>query len=480
MSILLPRSANTTYPVALAAAYASGAWWLYDPDYALSKDPEFYEKSQRDPVVAHAMQMRRHIVAGRSWNMVAGGARPEDKMLAALVEDLMKRRFRLFTAARYQLASAVFRGSAWGRIYGRRERFAAGGRKPQNWWVPTTIDAVDKRRVRRRVEGGKVILDVWPVALSGGPVMQAFQWEPVQHSEWMVFHSYNDDESSLGYGRGLSEALYEYMRAKAALLTYMLQACERFGPGILKFKMDTQASNLGGKTQEQAANDAIAVLRKMRAEGIIALDARDEAEIMEGSSTGWGMITQALAYLDNAIRTLLLGANLPTQATSGGSYAMAEVQENSTEALVQYDREILAESIDRDLVGLIMRVNAPQIAAVGLAGAERPKFAILDEKRADPEVAARVAQTLLAAGIPLRKDEVYERVGYSVPGPEDEVIDPRAAVAGEGGLEDLLQSGESGAPKPEDSANAPEPRAAPALTPDPSATPGPEKAAEVA
>ena len=435
MSILLPRTANTTYPVALTAAYAAGMWWLYDPDYAVSKDVEFYEKARRDPVVKHGMDIRKHKVAGRSWNMETGGVTANDKALAALVEDLVKRRMHGFAKGRYRLADAVFRGSAWERMYGRREVFAAGGRPAQNYWIPTALVAIDKRRTRRRVLNGKIEMEYWPVPLDSAG---SFDWRPIEHPEWHIRHSYDDDESTLGYGRGLSEGLYEYMRAKAILLVYMLQAAERFGPGLIKYKIDLEKSNLGGMSQEAFAAQAVSVLRKMRAEGIIAIPASDDFDLMEGSGTGWQMITQALFYLDNKITTLLLGSSLPTTATTGGSYAMAETQADTTEDLIQYDREILSESIDRDFVSLLLRVNAPQIKAVGLGNAARPRFVIMDEKREDPQVSATVASTLLQAGIALRRDEVLKKCGFSVPAPGDDVINPLAAVAGEGGLDDLL------------------------------------------
>jgi phage gp29-like protein len=135
-----------------------------------------------------------------------------------------------------------------------------------------------------------------------------------------------------------------------------------------------------------------------------------------------------LAYLDSAIRCLALGSNLPTAATTGGSLALAQVQENTTEALIAFDRLLLAETINRDLIGAILRYNAPQIRAAGLGSARAPKFTIRAEKQENPGINAPVAAAALGAGIPLRKDEVYAKLGYTVPGPADDVIAPRQAT----------------------------------------------------
>lgn len=414
-----PRTLSL-YPVALQQALQQGLFQLYDTDYSLAKDPEAWDKMQRDCVTAHAMQMRQHLVAGKTWTENPTGKTDAAKKLSSWVDDALRLHLRCFSAIRYLLSGAVFRGSEYARIYGRRTPCELGGIQG-NFWVPTELRHMRKERIRRVVKAGKVELEQWPIVPG-----EARFWEPVAHPEWLVCHRYNDDESSLGYGRGLAGAVYEYLRAKLAFLQYALAAGARYGPGFLAYAMDTTAAQKG-KTAQQVADEALATIRKCAQDGFFAHDVRDKLNVIEGSGTGWQMLSQMLNYLDNGIRTLILGANLPTQATTGGSYAMAEVQENSTEALVQYDREILGETFDASLGAFLLRVNRAELHRVGLDRAPAPRFCLIDEKRADPEKAAQVAATALAAGIPLPRAEVYEKLGYSIPGPETEVISPRMA-----------------------------------------------------
>ena len=61
---------------------------------------------------------------------------------------------------------------------------------------------------------------------------------------------------------------------------------------------------------------------------------------------------------------------------------------------------------------------------------------ITQGQREDPTASAQVISTLLAAGVRLRADEVYRKTGFSVPGEDDEVIEPQKA-ADSAGLPDL-------------------------------------------
>ena len=68
-SFIFSRAINSRlYATALAMAYRNGVE-VYDPDYALAQDPEYWEKVQRDATIKHAIEGRLHSVAGREWSM---------------------------------------------------------------------------------------------------------------------------------------------------------------------------------------------------------------------------------------------------------------------------------------------------------------------------------------------------------------------------------------------------------------------------
>jgi phage gp29-like protein len=419
---LIPRGAQSDrYPHELSAAFRDGMR-LYDPDFALTQDEEIYEKVETDAVIAHAMQQRRHLVAGPEWQIVPGGTDPASKALASVVEDIVLKSSRVgIASARFNLAKAVFCGSTYAAMYGRRRLFGAGGLVPQNWWVPTEIKDIDKRRVRSMIVDGHPQEEIWDVP--------SMSWKPVENPRWLIRHVYNDDESSLGRGKGLLKAIYYYFRAKAVILARGLDGAEHWAHGKAFWGIDHAAALSSGQTMEQVYRQYLDAYDKMRSKHVMIHNAADKFTHVDGPGQGHQIVIDLLGYLDSGIRIVVLGANLPTEATEGGSYALGKVQENSTDALIRYDTSLLDDTMTRDLLGLVLDLNRPQIVAAGLAGAEMPRFVTVREKASDPLQTSQVIQNALGAGIPLRRDEVYERLGFSIPGPDDEIVEPRSPAA---------------------------------------------------
>jgi len=81
MSQVFPQgsqSAYTRYVNALSDAIKNRDW-VYDPSFALQSDRQIYEKILRDPVAAHAIRFRKHLVAAAEVRVVSASERPEDE-----------------------------------------------------------------------------------------------------------------------------------------------------------------------------------------------------------------------------------------------------------------------------------------------------------------------------------------------------------------------------------------------------------------
>ena len=78
-----------------------------------------------------------------------------------------------------------------------------------------------------------------------------------------------------------------------------------------------------------------------------------------------------------------------------------------------------------DLIGQVWRMNRSNFAALGLADANMPKFSSIQEKRQDPTVVAGIITQMGQVGLPLRKDEVYDRIGFTMPKEDDEIFEPK-------------------------------------------------------
>lgn len=422
MSIV--RSTNSDrYTTDLASVYRS--WRIYDPSYALSRDPDIDEKILLDDVIAAGVAARKHKVAARSWTIEPAQDDPLNKRAASVVEALLKK-IHQFGHARFNLADAVIKGRAYGYICGRFQVAKFGDGKPRTWWVPTNIEDIDRRRFRRisKNENGKI--RTWWEWFD----VAAYRWKeiPPEASRALITHVYDDDESNLGYGRGLMDSLFFTWRAKRVALEQGLQGLTRWAQGLVVASIDSLRDGSVAKTNAALVQNAIDEINKHRSEHVLVKGKDDEIEVINGGMEGHQIVMSLIQYFDSTITRLLMGSLLPTGGGSEvGSNARAEVEDDASEALIQFDRNLLDDTLTRDLVQLVWDLNRDNFAQLGLYDAECPRFNTTQERMADPKVSSEVIVSLLGAGIPLKREEVYEKTGFSVPGDDDEVIEGHAA-----------------------------------------------------
>lgn len=396
--------------------------WVYDPSYALGADSSVYQKVMRDPVAAHAMRFRKHLVAGGQWNVEPASDDPNDELAAKIVEELLKK-IHGFTDARIRLADSIFRGSSYAYVSGRMEWAKIGSGDYNAWWVPRALVDVDRRRFRLVNREGYLCWQFWSA--------QRRRWEDLEHPEWFVRSVFEQTEDSLGYGRGLLDTIYFFQATKARALQSTAEAVERFGSGFLIAKVKGMrdpatglpARGAGGRDNATVASTWATELEKHRSRNVLVMDAEDEVQLLTGFSQGWQLLREFVSYLDVSQVVAILGSTLSTMQSLGevGSNAKALTHENSTEALVQADRKRLGEDLTRDLIGLLWEQNRFLIESIA-PGAQKPRLRIVDAKRDDPKEIVEIVTNLLAAGVELKKAEVYERTGFTMPSEQDEVF----------------------------------------------------------
>jgi hypothetical protein len=419
---------------------------IWDADYALLSDPEAYDAFRRDPETLYAIQMRKHLIAGHDWRCAAASDRAVDEIAAAVCESLLDR-IGNFASARFNLSEAVLRGSAWARIFGDHRKIEVADLPRATWWVPTELADVDKRQFQIRTDRDGCPKWHYRERTPG----LGFDWvELGPRRRWFVRHAYNQTEDSLGYGRGLSEALYFWQYAKTVVLERGLDFLERWANAIVEVQVDSVARGDGkrrGSTTRLPADLIelwVDTLREMRAQHTIVHGSNEEISIHEASSTPADIVRDFLSYLQTGINVLMLGENLASRMDEGGSFAAAKTQKEGREELVQFNRMQLGEDMTRDLIGLIWAVNWPALVEFGLAAARPPSWEVFQEMRHDPEQEMRVADGALRAGADLRADEFYERINYTRPAAGDDVIsaiDPAPAPsAGSASLADLFSA----------------------------------------
>ena len=271
------------------------------------------------------------------------------------------------------------------------------------------------------------------------------QWYRVEDERQYVKLSYHNDQDTLGYGRGLMEAIYFYYKCKTNLLQQMLQGVERFAVPWIAVALDASAaagqSTGTGFDSPEALQEAYKdELNKMRSGNIFVYDAKHKIHTIDFSGEAARGILNLIEYFDDRLVQLILGSSLPSGGSEGGgSYALAAVQAGSTSALIRYDREIVEESL-RDLRWALWTFNQKHWVDLKdprgniLVNFTPPYLRIGREQVDDSEKNVRVMRMLLDAGVEVMKKDWYRAANLQQPDEGDDVVRPLGAPGSPGGL----------------------------------------------
>lgn len=424
VEMTLQNQSQQIYVRALSTAWRHRTQ-IWDPSVWLNRDPDAEAKMLRDADIAQAVGFRQRLVAGRQWTIVPKTkGSPRGDMAVAVANELLGH-IEQFTDARLNLASAFFYGSRFAKIHLQAKRMRIGDGRLRTWLVPVRLEDEDKKvhRVVPKTEDGTLSAhwEHWNIPQA--------KWVPTPPRDALrtIRHVYQDDQSTLGHGRALREALGWWWYAKEHVFHESLQAVERFAQGIVHAKIDGLRDAATGMPNPELIRAWQEVLEDLRARHVLVSDRNDSIEIIQGNAQGWELLKTIRDELRNSIVTLVLCANLTTSADKGGSYALGEIQENSTEALVQHDREVLEETLSKQLLGCVWHENYANLVELGVVS-EKPRFSIRQEKKLDPKVRADVANVLHGMGVPIAKDDIYEQTGFRKPQEGEDVVEGAAPM----------------------------------------------------
>ena len=427
------------YAHALSSAY-NYQWRMLDPDLSQEREPDIWAKIQRDARVSQAIAHRCGAVAGGEWTVEGASDRATDQALAEIVREGLKG-IANFRESRKRMAHCIFRGRSYAYIEGSRKLEKLGDYDAQTWGLPHRLREIDKRRVQivpntiEGVDGERNRIEVkkqlWDVA--------GFEWRDISPENWrsLVEIVYDDTEERLGYGRPVLEQIYFLWWAKMEIMSQGLAALERFAGGSVLVHMDPENHGGGlGRDADSIRDAYIDEIGKMRGEHCLVVPKGDEVSVVTGGAEGSRMVQEMLSYIDAAIISTTLGATLPFGVgMDTGSLARAEVEREVSEGFLQADREILDEALTRKLVGQFIELNQPLLSELGLESAKAPKFVTVQQPREDPGANSAVIASALQSGIPLRRDEVYSKLGFTMPTSDEEVIEAPEGMMGGMGMD---------------------------------------------
>lgn len=411
LGVVIPRSINTVYTRDLGSALRQRK--VYDPDYALAQDPEFYEKLRKYPVVDGAVNLRKLMVAGSDWYLEPASAAIADRAAVPIFEALLKQ-LKAFEVARYNLAEALIKGSTWSAIQGEWRMLEIPPLPPMRWWVITGLVDMDKRRFALVREGDSDEF-AWHVESSRPP----YTTEPIVR-EHFVRVAYGSDEASLGYGRGLAESiLYPFWYA-TSLDEHAAQFGERWAQGFRIWKLGAQ----GAPLTSQKRQEYLDLIDKLCTRYGFVGDKEDEFELVDAPAQAFQFISQRQEYYNAIIRVRIMGSSLMTDPqVKGGSFALGDAQyQNTTQLMVNHDRGVLDEALTNDLMGALWRNNYQNFLAVGLRTTAPSTYHTRDLKQHDPVVRFPVLEAAQRLGIPIRIDEAYEQLSLTPPTPGEPTL----------------------------------------------------------
>lgn len=421
------------YDFALAADYGYDGQRIYSPSLAWSRDPDIVERMLRDPSISGDLQQYQAEVSGTKFAIEARGKDPYSKKVAEWMEEVCDD-LNIFEtrvkAARSILTAQEF---FFPESDSPRKLCSYGG-VIGNFWIPTSLHQMDQRRFRTNVtttpnlETGRVIVDQSLTYFEPhvDPIRKSihWKWEKVQDPNRLLRFIWDNDESRLGQGRGLMEAVYPWWYYATKAMNSWSNAGERFGEGFLVALIDDARVGAVGRDNATIQQAYLDKLDAMRARHRMAMSKNDSIQVIEPGQ-GYKMLVELVEFCYRNITRCILGAVLPTggagsegSAPKGGSGTQAA----STSTRVALHQRLLDETFTKQFLGLLWEQNCAEFYRIdpGFEGAKLPRFVTTVETSNDPSKNIVVMTAMLGVeGFDLCKDDAYEAAGRKMPTPDD-------------------------------------------------------------
>lgn len=431
------RAANPdAYANFIAHAYYAG-YRLYDPSLSAERDPDAERKMMRWPPFAADLQLRHYGIAGRKWSIVPADEGGDDEKDLARVVGKILGNLDGFTQARINLARADVSGARYAEVVKRTIEARYGDGKPRLWTVPVALRDMPKENFRwmpkREGDRASAVLEY------AHKQQGALRWVPVPAGAPLIRHTIGDSEETLGYGRGLRDALFHLFTAQTRVFEADVQAAERFGHGWLVLRLASKASGKPTVTNDEIVTASNTALNKMRAKHNFVIDKDDTLEMLAPPANAAQFMAALFERLVKmSSRLISAGQMLGPDTADGLGSKRAETEADTANSVFDTLADVLEESLTRDLVAPMVRDNWPNFVDLGLAEADHPMFGIVRGRKQDPRSAAERLDIVLRRA-PVKKSQYYDLVGLEPPGPDDEVIEAQAPfdpLAGPGGSDE--------------------------------------------
>jgi len=380
-----------------------------DPDFALRKDSRIYERMARDPQIYYCLAVRRAATAGLSWSITPQDAYEKDTKAQEIASAAEKRIRRIpqFNELIDNILDALLPGLSVNELC---------------WQIDNGEYIITEHYPRNKDRfifdrEGNLRLRSQRAPTRGTPV------PPYK----FITHRFNISDGSwirpqeagyIYFGRGLADTpLYHYFYFKVQILRAMMRALERVGIPQKFFYTSSQSKALADKMHEilsSLENDATVVIPGKKGEMNV-----DVTRAVASTQT----FSAAIEYIDKLITRAILGQELMTQMPAVGSYAAAQVHASVFDRIVESDRLLVQDTLNRSLMLYDAQLNTPE-----LPRELRPRFTFKRAPRIDIPLFLQSVTAAAHLGVSVSEVQFRELTGLREPREGEGVINPQAQV----------------------------------------------------
>jgi 2'-5' RNA ligase len=401
----------------------------------------YYDESQIDSI-ANSMAMRRDgFIQELLWHRqlptvsLSHALECEDPDDPGQVEvrrrlERIIRRIPFFQRMKLQLMESLFYGRSGSQVvWGKRQiggdtyttvvdhQPVNGDKIPYAWdrtpgiFIYKGSDIFDDPRAREHIQ----FLDRGPALWLRDPYYQdrfiIHEFQPTDTD-----YLFEPEKAASVHGVGFRDRFYWTWNMRAQVLDWYLNAIERVGANGMLYGYYTSGNVSDRKATLQALKDLIStnVAAFPRKPG----DVNPMIDRIEASPVGYDVMYQLIVHLEDIMRRGFLGQNLSSKsAPTGLGSGVADLQAESKESYVLFDAACLEETLDRHLIGRIIRLNSWAYNGRRYRGEDLPfsiRFTIQADRQNVGEL-IQAAQALWQMGVPLDMESLRDRVGLIAP-----------------------------------------------------------------
>ena len=382
---------------------------LPNPDSVLRKMGHLYHSPAVEEIYtsigydAHVMGELRSIrgqLLQREYRLLPGGEQAIDIQAFELCEKVFNSKpapGMQWNDVHWNMLGAIFRGYDAHEVIWRKEG---------NHLVPDQVlDRPQRRMVWNADNEMRRLTRSKP---QEGEELDPYKWLVTRHMPSQVNP----------YGVAIFSAIFWPWTFKTNGFRWFARFIEKYGipKAVGKYPPGTQPSEV------DALRDALA---NMIEDGVVAIPDTGAVSLLELKPMGHLPHRELLNFCNKEISKALTSQTLGTEVQdAGGNRALGEVHQ---------EREGRGSNADADMVKVTMQELCDWMTWLNIPGACPPKWLWHEDEEITKDQVETVRQAATVA--PLKKSEVYERIGFTPPEEKDETIflgGGQSAAPGEG------------------------------------------------